>query len=85
MQAAPDLRPAELLEAMDPTPAEPDPIIMPREAWLSLVHTGHAETQTHIWIWHADGICRLSKIWIGHPDLWRHWQDVILFREEVKQ
>lgn len=75
--------PAELLETMDPTPEDPEPIRLPRAAWLSLIQTGHAETETHYWIWTSSGVQRISKIWRGHPDAWRHWQDIIIF-EEVK-
>lgn len=78
-----NLTPAELLELHDPTPEAPDPILIPREAWRQLIQRGFAETEDHVWIWYADGVQRLSKVWIGHPDMWQKWQDVILFRQEV--
>lgn len=75
----PNLTPAELIELHDPTPEAPEPLRLPREAWVHLIQTGYADTADHIYIWSADGVCRLSKVWIGHPDLWKHWQDLIVF------
>lgn len=81
--AIPDLRPAALLETLDPTPEAPDPIVIPRETWRQLIQTAHAESRDHIWIWSADGIYRISKIWIGHPEISDHWQHIIRFGGET--
>ena len=77
-----NLTPAELLELRDPTPEAPDAIRIPREAWLQLIQRGYAETEDHVWIWSADGVQRLSKVWIGHPEMWQKWQDVVIFASE---
>lgn len=76
--------PAELLEALDP--CEPiEPLRLPRQAWLNLVQRGQCETKQHLYIWHADGVMRISRRWIGHPEAHMHWEDVIRFVEEVKE
>lgn len=77
----PNMTPAELIELHDPTPEAPDPLLIPRDTWLSLIRNGYAESDTHVYVWSADGVSRISKVWIGHPDLWKKWQDVILFSE----
>lgn len=74
-----NLQPAELLETLDPTPEAPEPLLIPRETWLQLIHAGHAESRDHVWIWSADGVYRISKVWVGHPQLSEHWQLVIRF------
>lgn len=78
-----NLRPAELLETLDPTPEAADPIQIPRETWLQLIRAGHAESRNHVWIWSADGVYRISKVWIGHPLLSEHWQLIIRFGGET--
>ena len=74
-----NVTPEELLQSADPTPELPETIVIPRETWRQLVQTAHAESQHHIWIWTADGIYRVSKIWLGHPTIADHWQLVIEF------
>lgn len=71
--------PEELIQTLDPAPEAPDPIRMPRETWLQLIHTGHAEDQSHAWIWAAEGVYRIAKVWIGHPAIADHWQLIISF------
>ena len=74
--------PAELLEALDPS--EPiEPLRLPRQAWLDLVQRGRCETKQHLYIWHALGVMRISRHWLGHPEAHNHWEDVVCFVEEV--
>lgn len=78
-----NLQPAELLETLDPTPEAPEAIQIPRETWLQLIRAGQAESRDHLWIWSADGVYRISKVWVGHPQLSEHWQLVIRFGGEA--
>lgn len=74
-----NLQPAELLATLDPTPEDPEPILINRDAWLQLMHAAHAETRDHVWIWTSEGVYRISKVWIGHPAIADHWQLIIKF------
>ena len=79
MQESINPQPAELLETLDPTPDAPEVLLIPRETWQLLIRAAFAESRDHVWIWSADGVYRISKVWIGHPRLSEHWQLVIRF------
>ena len=76
--------PAELIEALDPAPEDPEPIVMTREAWLALTRIGHASDRDYFYLWNAYGVERLAACWIGHPDAWKHFQQIIKFKEDKK-
>ena len=71
--------PAEMLDAIDPTPDPPEPLRLRRQHWLDLVQRGSCRTETHLYIWIASGVIRLPLRWLGHPDAHRHWEDVVVF------
>lgn len=74
-----NVTPEELLESVDPTPELVEPIVIPRETWRQLIQTAYAESSGYVWIWAAEGIYRVSKLWLGHPVISDHWQLVIQF------
>lgn len=74
--------PAELLEALDPTPEPPETIRLSRTAWLDLIRLGRCEYDQYMYVWTAEGVTRIHDWWIGHPERWRHFEDVIRFVED---
>lgn len=74
-----NVTPEELLESFDPGQEHIEPLLIPRETWQQLIRTAYAGSAQHIWIWAADGIYRVNRIWIGHPAIADHWQLVIQF------
>lgn len=74
--------PAELIETMDPAPEDPEPIILARATWLDLIRVGHASDKEFFYIWNAYGVERLAACWIGHPDAWKHFQQIIKFKDD---
>ena len=73
--------PVELLEALDPTPDPPNPLYMPRQAWLDLVQRGVCQANGYSYLWGSGGVSRMPNKWVGHPEAWKHWEDIVLFTE----